>query len=90
MCRKNIFNMWAGARLGSLLEGAFYVAASALVFTAVATWMLVVGMVVVAWRALPWVVGAAALVVIVLRGLEIAESEDGLWPSRECIGASAN
>ena len=79
MCRKTTFSMWAGARLGSLLEGAFYVAASVLAFTAVMAWMLVVGMVVVAWRALPWVVGAAALVIIALRVMEISESEYGLW-----------
>lgn len=71
--------MWAGARLGSLLEGAFYVAASALVFTAVAAWLMVAGAVVLLWRALPWVVGAAALVIIVLRVMDISESEYGLW-----------
>lgn len=51
----------------------------------IAAWVLVA----VVWRALPWVVGAAVLAVLVLRALEVAGSEEGLWPSRECIGGGA-
>ena len=89
MCRKNIFSLWAGARLSSLPEVVFYAAASVLVFTVVTAWMLVVGAVALLWRALPWVVGAAALVVILLRAMEVMDSKEGLWPSKESIGADA-
>lgn len=41
-------------------------------------------------KVLMFIVGAAAVVVIALRGAEISASEEGLWPSRESIGASAN
>ena len=66
---------WVGAVVVALMVSAVVV-----------LWMAVVGLVVVVWRALPWVVGAAALAVLVLRALEVAGSEEGLWPSRECIG----
>lgn len=65
--------------LARVVVGAVVALASVLVFAAVTAWMLVVGLVMLVWRALPWVVAAAALVVIVLRALEVAGSEDGLW-----------
>ena len=66
---------WVGAVVVALMVSAVVVLG-----------MAVVGLVAVVWRALPWVVGAAALAVLVLRALEVAGSEEGLWPSRECIG----
>lgn len=33
------------------------------------------------------IVSAAAVGMILLRGAEISQSEDGLWPSRASIGA---
>ena len=41
-------------------------------------------------KVLMFIVGAAAVAVIALRALEVAGSEEGLWPSRESIGASTN
>ena len=69
---------WVGAVVVALMVSAVVVLG-----------MAVVGLVAVVWRALPWVVGAAALAVLVLRALEVAGSEEGLWPSRECIGGGA-
>ena len=74
-----MFATWAGSRLSFLLEVAFCAAALMLVSAAVAVWLMVAGAVVLLWRALPWVVGAAALVVILLRVMEVSESECGLW-----------
>lgn len=69
-------------RMLNVLRWVGAVVVALMVSAVVLLWMAVVGLGALVWRALPWVVGAAALVVIALRAMEVAESEEGLW--QEC------
>ena len=66
-------------RVLNVLRCAGAVVVALMVSTVVLLWLAVVGAAALVWRALPWVVGAAALVIIVLRVMDISESEYGLW-----------